>query len=66
MSNEVQKYNVGDEVRGEWRLLQEEEPCDSYRSGSILNVVTQKKLQLTGHVARMKQEMLCEFGWEII
>jgi hypothetical protein len=29
-------------------------------------VVTQKKLQLTGHVARMKQEMLCEFGWEII
>jgi hypothetical protein len=42
-----------DEVRGEWRKLQNEELNDLYTFPSIIQVIKSRKVRLVGHVASM-------------
>jgi len=41
------------EVRGEWRKLQNEELKDLYGSSSIVRVINSRRMRWAGHVARM-------------
>jgi len=43
----------GDEVRGEWRKLHNEELNDLYSSPSTVRVIKSRKMRWAGHVARM-------------
>jgi hypothetical protein len=42
-----------DEVTGEWRKLNNEEPNDLYSSTNIFRVIKSIRMRWAGHVARM-------------
>jgi hypothetical protein len=43
----------GDEVKGEWRKLHNEELRDLYSSPSIIRIIKSRRMTWAGHVARM-------------
>ena len=45
-----------DEVTGEWRKLNAEEPSDLYSSPNIVRVIKSSRMRWTGHVERMGRE----------
>ena len=42
-----------DEVKGEWKILHNEERNDLYYSPNIVRVIKSRRMRWTGHVARM-------------
>jgi hypothetical protein len=42
-----------DQVKGEWRKIQNEELIDLYSSPNIVRVIKSKRIGWAGHVARM-------------
>ena len=48
-----------DEVRGEWRKLNNEELSDLYSLPNIVRVVKSRRMRWAGHVARMGRRKLC-------
>jgi hypothetical protein len=40
-----------DEVKGEWRKLQNKELHDLYYSASIIRIIKSRRMRLAGHVA---------------
>jgi hypothetical protein len=45
-----------DEVRGEWRKLNNEELHDLYTSPSIIRIIKSRRMRWAGHVARMGEK----------
>jgi hypothetical protein len=45
-----------DEVTGEWRKLHNEELRDLYSSPSIIRIIKSRRMNWTGHVARMGEK----------
>jgi hypothetical protein len=53
-----------DEVRGEWRKLNNEEFNDLYSTSKSLRVIKSRRLRWAGHVERMgKEEFYTGFWW---
>ena len=50
-----------DEIIGEWRKLHKAELHALYSSPNIIRNVKSRRLRLTGHVARMEQQLHTEF-----
>jgi hypothetical protein len=54
-----------DEVRGEWRKLQNEELHNLYSSPDIIRQVKSRQMRWAGHVARIgRRENYTRFWWE--
>ena len=53
-----------DEVTGEWRKLQNEEPNNLYSSPSTVRVIKSRRMRWAGHVARMGEGRVQDFGGE--
>jgi hypothetical protein len=51
-----------DEVTGEWRKLHSEELHDLYSSPDIIRQIKPRRMGWTGHVARMGEECVHDFG----
>jgi hypothetical protein len=45
-----------EEVRGDWRILHNEELHSLYSSPSIIRVVKSRRMRWAGHVARVREE----------
>jgi hypothetical protein len=55
----------GDEVRGKWRKLHNEELNDLYSTSNIVQVIKSRRIRWVGHVARMGSREACiGFWWE--
>jgi len=52
-----------DEVKGEWRRLDNEELNDLYSSPNIVWVIKSRRMIWAGHVARMSEERGCIGSW---
>jgi hypothetical protein len=46
----------GDEKKGEWRKLHNEELRDLYSSLSIIRMIKSRRMRWAGHVARMGEK----------
>jgi hypothetical protein len=53
-----------DEVTGEWRKLHNEELHDLYCSPNIVRVTKKIRMRWAGHVARMGERRIQDFGGE--
>ena len=53
-----------DEVKGEWRRLNNEELNDLYSSPNNIRVINLKRMGSAGHVTRMGERCKQDFGWE--
>jgi hypothetical protein len=49
----------GDEVRGGWRKLYNEELHNLYSSSSIIRMIKSRRMRLSWHVARMGKTNAC-------
>jgi hypothetical protein len=55
----------GDEVKGEWRKLHNEELRDLYSSPSIIRIMKLRRLRWDSHVAPMgNRGTLIDYWWE--
>jgi hypothetical protein len=64
--NRVQRRTFGpkrDEVKGEWRELQNEELHDLNSSPNIVRVIKSRRMRQEGNVARMGGEERCTQGF---
>ena len=52
------------EVTGEWRKLHEEELNDLYCSQYIVRMIKSRRIRWAGHVARMEERCIQDFGGE--
>jgi hypothetical protein len=51
-----------DEVTGEWRKVHNEELHNLYSSPDIIRQVKSRRMRWAGHVARMGEESVQDFG----
>jgi hypothetical protein len=53
-----------DEVTGEWRKLRNKELNDLFSLPNIFRVIKSRKIRWAGHVARMGERRIQDFGGE--